>query len=406
MRNRRGDGDGTDHGVSGGGTPVQIRVAKWGGEWKVIFGQGSGKSRRRVVACESEREAKDVAAGLAAQVEAGGLQKPEPGQGPGRVDELMDRWLDMKAVSKVRASTLTTYGYQATAIRAGLGGVPLLAVTSLAVDRYSKRRLDAGRSPATVADERAVIRMAFGWAATQGWWRGDARHLGAGLDLEVTTEKKWLEVDQVPPFLTAIKDPGMHVLGALGVYAGLRLGEALHLPWRHVDLRRACIHIRPVSLPGGLEWRPKTRAGIRTIDIPPDLVEILRVHRATSGADLCPDAWVTATHSGERRKSSRHVLTAIGRACQKAGLPRVTYHELRHTWVTMLHDAGVPLAVIAAMAGHESEVVTRQVYRHLTDHARREAAGRLQGFLRGADCPARDPARLQDFAGGANAATH
>jgi integrase len=109
--------------------------------------------------------------------------------------------------------------------------------------------------------------------------------------------------------------------------------------------------------------RRKNQAGIRTVEIPPDLVQILRLHRAASGADLCPDAWVTATHSGERCRSSRHVLTAVGRACKAAGPPRVTFHELRHTWVTMLHDAGVPLAVIAAMAGHESEVVTRQVYR-------------------------------------------
>lgn len=148
---------------------------------------------------------------LAAQVEAGALETPDLGPTPARMVELLEQWLLMKGQSKIRPSTLKTYRYLAVPVRAGLGEVPLLAVTSRTVEQYCRTRLRQGIRPASVGDERALIRMAMGWATAQGWWRGDAKGLAGDVELAATGDRRWLEADQVLPFLDAFDDPNMQL---------------------------------------------------------------------------------------------------------------------------------------------------------------------------------------------------
>ena len=62
------------------------------------------------------------------------------------------------------------------------------------------------------------------------------------------------------------------------------------------------------------------------------------------------------------------------KACRDAGLPQIRLHDLRHTHITHLMQAGVPLPAIAQRAGHSSVAVTGDTYSHVRAEVREDAA--------------------------------
>lgn len=169
--------------------------------------------------------------------------------------------------------------------------------------------------------------------------------------------------------------------------AGLREGELLGLTWRAVDLDAASLEVRGQLDRGtGLVTAAK-RDSQRRVDLPAVTVEALRAHRARQNRDKLgrkdwdPRGFVFTTPAGGPHTAGmpRRVLRSV---LASLSLPTATTHQLRHTWVSMLLEAGTPLAVVSKLAGHKSVATTADVYGHLTDVQRRDAADRMAEQLR------------------------
>jgi integrase len=59
------------------------------------------------------------------------------------------------------------------------------------------------------------------------------------------------------------------------------------------------------------------------------------------------------------------------------GLAKMTWHELRHAWVSLMLDAGIPLVEVSQMAGHSGVGITADLYGHLTQEKRAEAIDQM-----------------------------
>jgi integrase len=68
-------------------------------------------------------------------------------------------------------------------------------------------------------------------------------------------------------------------------------------------------------------------------------------------------------------------------ACAAAGLPVIRFHDLRHSFVSLLGDHGVDVAVVSKMIGHSSVTLTLNTYRHVFEKAQREAANAIDRVL-------------------------
>ena len=68
-------------------------------------------------------------------------------------------------------------------------------------------------------------------------------------------------------------------------------------------------------------------------------------------------------------------------ACEKAGLPVIRFHDLRHSFVSLLGEHGVDVAVVGKMIGHSTVTPTLNTYRHLFEKAQREAANAIDRVL-------------------------
>jgi integrase len=153
---------------------------------------------------------------------------------------------------------------------------------------------------------------------------------------------------------------------------GLRRGELLGLRWADVDLERATLTVRRQRTTGGIR-APKTSAARRTIPLPGLAAAALRSQRGDriprDDAPVFPLSPSTLTHAWIRTRD-------------RAGLPSVRLHDLRHAAATLMLATGTPMRVIADTLGHSSPAITARVYAHVVPEAQRDSADRLDAALR------------------------
>lgn len=175
-----------------------------------------------------------------------------------------------------------------------------------------------------------------------------------------------------------------------GILCGLRPGELLGLTWDDVDFAAAVIRVRHSLKSVSGEGRRialqledlKTPRSKRTLALPAKVAEALRALKALQAADrlrLGPHydsrGIVFCGNAGQPRWQS-DVNKQFKRVCGKAGIGSGWHaHEQRHTFVSVLSDAGVDIEAIADAAGHVNSNVTRTVYRHqIADKVTRASA--------------------------------
>ncbi len=174
----------------------------------------------------------------------------------------------------------------------------------------------------------------------------------------------------------------LRVLFAIGIYTGLRLGDAVNLSWGAVDMVR-----------GFIQWTPhKTKKHGTVVRIPlfPALAAILgetpeRKRRGLVLPGLAEEYGRSNYYTSERVRlvfaaAGIETQGETGRVNPKSKTARkaveVGFHSLRHTFVSLCANAGVPLHIVQAIVGHTSEAMT-QHYFHVSDDALRGAVAVL-----------------------------
>ena len=129
---------------------------------------------------------------------------------------------------------------------------------------------------------------------------------------------------------------------------------------------------------------PKTVNSRRTLPLPPMLVSALRAHRARQLEErLCAGTrWqdhdlVFSTSIGTPINPPNLVRT-FHRLLERAGLPPMRFHDLRHSCATLLAAQGVPARVAMDILGHSDIRVTQNIYTHVFDDAKRQASDAMQ----------------------------
>jgi integrase len=201
--------------------------------------------------------------------------------------------------------------------------------------------------------------------------RSGRRFVASGDGLRRETIATPAEADALIQALPAIAD---RAVWATAFYAGLRRGELRGLALNDVDLERHELHVGRAwdALDGAID--PKSHTATRLVPINAQLARILREHLAQhDGAEFMFPGY------GRWRRtygpfSADALLKRSRKAWRAASLQPIGLHEARHTYASLLIDAGVPIAKVSRRMGHSSISVTERVYFHLLreshDHER------------------------------------
>ncbi|MFF3380963.1 tyrosine recombinase XerC [Streptomyces sp. NPDC002680] len=183
---------------------------------------------------------------------------------------------------------------------------------------------------------------------------------------------KALNLEEAKAVLIAARPSRLYAYLVLSLLSGVRTEEARPLTWDHVFLET-----KDDVPPHVAVWRSvrkhgetKTRKSRRTIALPKQVVDVLEEHlswqkkeRASKGKEWDPAGRVFTTRTGEPLDAA-NVRRDFKAIVKKAGLkPEWTPRELRHSFVSLLSDHGIPLEKIALLVGHSSQTTTEAVYR-------------------------------------------
>ena len=311
------------------------------------------------------------------------------------VGNWLEVWYENYAKIKMRPSTYLTYhGYIENHIKPQLGKIPLNDLTTLNLQQFYKKLLAEGRverieaqkqpkglSTKTVRNIHQIISSALKLAVEQ---RLIARNPADGCALPKVEHKemKTLTADQLSAFFQEAKDSGVYELYYLDLATGLRRGELLGLKWTDVDLDRGVLKIqRAISRQNGkvVEAPLKTKNAYRTLPLSADAISVLKMQKCKVGNS----EWVFPSPTGGPM-SPDSVLHMLQRVLKRAGLPRIRFHDLRHTFATMALQNGVDVKTVSSMLGHYSAGFTLDTYAHVTTSAKREAAKTMGSILSGA----------------------
>ena len=120
----------------------------------------------------------------------------------------------------------------------------------------------------------------------------------------------------------------------------------------------------------------KTKNAYRTLPLAEDTVSVLLEQKKKAGSSL----WVFPSPNGGPI-SPDSVLHMLHKVLKRAGLPRVRFHDLRHTFATLALQNGVDIKTVSGMLGHFSAGFTLDTYAHVTSSAQRQAAQTMGNIL-------------------------
>lgn len=151
-------------------------------------------------------------------------------------------------------------------------------------------------------------------------------------------------------------------------FTGMRRGELLGLRWRDVDYTNRRVWVRRSVGLGGVVKEPKTRKSVRAIALPRMVADELEAHWKES-TFRAGDDYVFASSTGTPLDGRNMVREVFEPALKAAKLPRVRFHDLRHSYASVLIEQGAHPKVISDQLGHASVQITMDRYSHLFDGA-------------------------------------
>jgi integrase len=291
----------------------------------------------------------------------------------------------------------------------GLGAHRLERLTPDHVERlYVKIQRD-GLSPGGVHHVHRTLRAALNEAVRRSYLTRNPVLLAKAPKLDAGDVEPY-DVPEIQRLLEAVARQRNGTRWALALALGLRQGEALGLQWRDVDLEKSTIRIRRSRLrpkythgcdracgkkPGycpqrvntrAATGRVKSKAGRRTIGLPPQLVGLLQAHRAEQQQERASarQIWhgegsVFATLDGQPLNPNTD-YHEWKRLLKKAGLRESRLHDARHTAATVLLVLRQPTPTVMSLMGWSSESMAAR-YQHVTDVMRSQVASQVGDLI-------------------------
>ena len=341
------------------------------GRWRGVVSLGfgpDGKRIRRKVSGKTKAVVQDRLKALHGDLESGVRAKPNY-----TVRRAAEDWLKegldgrsamtVKKNEHVLAPILAAIG--ARRLRELTAGDVHQALTAMARN-YSSAAVAMGHNALTRAIRHAEARDLVG------------RNVAVLVDTpkgQVGRPSKSLTLEQASALLAAAASTRMHAYITLCLATGIRTEEARALRWEHIDFGDPDGH-PPVPASAAV-WRSvrahgdtKTEKSRRTLGLPEMAVDALRTHkkrqageRLAAGAEWGDQDLVFCTRTGSALDAA-NVRREFRGVCKAAGIgEHWTPRELRHSFVSLMSNSGVPVEEIARIAGHSSSRTTEVVYR-------------------------------------------
>lgn len=369
---------------------VKIREKiKGSGEFWIFINHKGFRNAKRV---GSEKAALKVKEIIEARLKLGQSLDDEPGKKEKTPAPTLDKYFErfQKTLEgSVRQSTQGCYeNSYIRHIKPEFGATGLNRISRDKVEEFASDLVSKGLSKDSIRLILATLRRILGRAKRHGiisdnpatalgefYKQAPVRHA----EIQPLTE------EEVPKFLASViqYSPQHYPIFLCALHTGLRSGELAGLQWGDLDVNGKFLMVRRAIVRG--KTGPTKTGKARRVDLSDALLSALLDLRrkrkenllAEGKNELFPDSWMFANEEGNAPDMKNLKDRHFHKCLEKAGLRRIRFHDLRHTFASLLLQNREPLTYVKDQLGHASIKMTVDVYGHLVPGSNRQAVNRL-----------------------------
>ncbi len=325
------------------------------------------------------------------------------------LNQWLDTWLDTYKKDSVRQNTYEGYQRVVTGhLKPSIGSIILKDLRPEQVQKMINQKLAVGNintagplGPRQVEYIYTVLHMALEQAVKN--------QLVARNVCDVVSKPKKVKnefmpwtTEQTNHFLNSVTTSRLFPLYMVAWGTGLRRSEILGLKWEDVDLKKGTLSVRRtlVRVKGGYKFgEPKTKKSRRTIPLPEQLTQELVIWKSKQAREKKKwNALYKDVESDQRPEynainlvfcneigepiNPEYISRTFKRDLERAKLPDIRFHDLRHGHATMLLELGEDIKVISDRLGHSTITLTADTYSHVREKMQREASNKLDQVLK------------------------
>lgn len=252
---------------------------------------------------------------------------------------------------------------------------PVNEITPAEIVTYLRRLSAQGFSQKAITNRKSVIKSILDNALIHG-----EIIFNPCINLPVVKGKakvprRVAEADDIAKIEAHRNDSDIARLFYFILWTGCRKGEAAALQEKHIDRKAKTAHICQTLVYSSptpqIKDCPKTEAGVRDVILPQNVIDNLPKYNS-------PDSYIFFPHGLPKEKALQKMIDgyreSIGLAC--------TLHQLRHSYATMLHTAGVDAKDAQNLLGHSSILVTQDIYTEVDKYAKENARMKIEEFAK------------------------
>ena len=197
-------------------------------------------------------------------------------------------------------------------------------------------------------------------------------------EIDVSDENEKIRIltpEEIQSLIDAESDLKYRTLFHLAITSGAREGELFGLKWTDIDWFNSQIHIKRTYNENAW-YKPKSKTSVRKIDIGPSTLAALKNWHL-----VCPVSQLGLVFPNENGNPLDHgnmLRRHFYPALEKAKLPHFRFHDLRHTYASLLIEQGENIKYIQSQLGHATPTVTLNVYAHLMNPTNQASACKLE----------------------------
>jgi len=261
------------------------------------------------------------------------------------------------------------------------------------IQKYYSRQMENGLNPNTVLKQHANIRKALQHAVRMNMIVYNPA------DRVVLPKKQkyianFLDEAQINELLVVFKNEPMYPAVLLTAFYGLRRSEVLGLKWSSVDFTNGTITIKDTVVEYDTvveKERTKTKASYRTLPLTDEIKSYLQQmksrqeeNRILLGNSYIENDYVCKRDNGEAFRPN-YITERFHKVIRKSDLPKIRFHDLRHSSASLLLANGFSLKEIQEYLGHGDLGTTANIYAHLQFQAKKNMAVSMQNKLKFSD---------------------
>lgn len=312
--------------------------------------------------------------------------------------QYLEHWLEEVHKPAIKLTTYAKYRRLLdNHILPEIGHIQLRKLSPEHLERLYAKKTREGLSASIVRHIHVIIHKALEQAVRKRYVGQNVSDLVGGLPRIKRREATTLTKEQVLQLIASAKGTQLETVVTVAITTGMRHGEIIGLQWQDIDFDGHCLHVRrTITRLSGVKGRfqgrfeetsPKTERGKRTIMLADIALQSLKEHQARQqkarfqAGEKWRELGLVFSNTSGGYMNPDVLLAQFHRLLEKAGLPRMRLHDLRHSAATILLGRGTHPKLVQELLGHSSIDITMDIYSHVLPSMQQDLVEKWEDFL-------------------------